>query len=239
MIIGNNTAFIQDDEKTKSTLRDIPLFSELSIEQLRKISSFSKLKSFDKHDRIFNEDDFYLGFYILLKGSVKVFKITSQGKESVVHLVHPLTVFADIPLFEGGNYPVSAEALEESLTLFIPKEKFLELIYKEPEISLKMLAGFAKRLKSLVSQLEDISSKEVSNRLAKYLIKEIKTAGNEKLLEPFVKLTIPKSTIASYLGTITETLSRAFKKLQDEGIIRVNGKKIFVNDIKRLKDLAK
>ena len=59
--------------ENKDTLRDIPLFSELSIEQLRKISSFSKLKSFDKHDRIFNEDEFYLGFYILLKGSVKLF----------------------------------------------------------------------------------------------------------------------------------------------------------------------
>lgn len=228
-----------EDVKIKSTLRDIPLFSELSIEQLRKISSFSKLKSFNKHDRIFNEDDFYLGFYILLKGSVKVFKISTQGKESVVHLVKPLTAFADIPLFEGGNYPVSAEALEESLTLFIPKEKFLDLIRVEPEISLRMLAGFAKRLKSLVNQLEDISSREVPNRLAKYLLKEIRNAGTEKLPEPFVKFSVPKSTIAAYLGTITETLSRTFRKLQDEGVIRVSGKKIFVTDLKRLKELSK
>lgn len=225
--------------ENKDTLRDIPLFSELSIEQLRKISSFSKLKSFEKRDRIFNEDECYLGFYILLKGSVKVFKLSRNGKESVLHIIRPLTAFADIPLFEGGNYPVSAEALEESLTLFIPKEKFLELIYTEPDISLKMLAGFAKRLKSIINQLEDISSKEVPNRLAKYLLKEVKTTGTENLPEPFVKLTIPKSTIAAYIGTITETLSRSFKKLQDEGVIRVNGKKIFVKDLKRLKELAK
>lgn len=223
----------------RDTLRDIPLFSELSIAQLRNISSFSKLKYFDKRDRIFNEDEFYLGFYILLKGSVKVFKLSRNGKESVLHIIKPLTAFADIPLFEGGNYPVSAEALEESLTLFIPKEKFLELIYTQPDISLKMLAGFAKRLKSLINQLEDISSKEVPNRLAKYLLKEIKIAGTENLPEPYIKLTIPKSTIAAYIGTITETLSRSFKKLQDEGVIRVNGKKIFVNDLKRLKELAK
>ncbi|MFA6596100.1 MAG: Crp/Fnr family transcriptional regulator [Ignavibacteriaceae bacterium] len=225
--------------ENKDTLRNIPLFSELSIEQLRKISSFSKLKSFEKRDRIFNEDECYLGFYILLKGSVKVFKLSRSGKESVLHIIRPLTAFADIPLFEGGNYPVSAEALEESLTLFIPKEKFLELIYTEPDVSLKMLAGFAKRLKSIINQLEDISSKEVPNRLAKYLLKEVKTAGTENLPEPFVKLTIPKSTIAAYIGTITETLSRSFKKLQDEGIIRVNGKKIFVKDLKGLKELAK
>lgn len=225
--------------ENKDTLRNIPLFSELSIEQLRKISSFSKLKSFDKHDRIFTEDDLYLGFYILLKGSVKVFKVSEQGKESVVHIVKPLTVFADIPLFEGGNYPVNAEALEESLTIFIPKEKFLEFINNEPSICLKILAGFAKRLKALVAQIEDLSSKEVVNRLAKYLVKEIKKSGTENLPEPFIKLTIPKSTIAAYLGTITETLSRTFKKLHDDGIIKVQGKKIFITNLLKLKKLGK
>ena len=102
-----------------------------------------------------------------------------------------------------------------------------------------MLAGFAKRMRSLVNQIEDLSSKEVTNRLAKYLIKEIKTANSEKELEPHIRLLAPKSTIASYIGTITETLSRAFNKLQKEGIIRVKGKIIFVSDYKRLKDLAK
>lgn len=227
------------DLNPNTTLRDIPLFSELSIEQLRNISSISKLKRFDKHDRIFNENDIYIGFYILLKGSVKVYKISSTGKESVVHIVRPLTVFADIPLFEGTDYPVSADALEESLALLIPKEKFLELIRTEPEISLRMLGGFAKRLKSLVAKLEDLSSLEVPNRLAKYILKEIKTAGTEAQAEPFVKLSVPKSTIASYLGTITETLSRSLKKLQNDNIIRVKGKTVFVCDLKKLKDLAK
>ncbi|MFO7524876.1 MAG: Crp/Fnr family transcriptional regulator [Ignavibacteriaceae bacterium] len=223
----------------KETLRIIPLFAELSIQQLRSITSISKLEQFRKNEVLFREDEFYRGFYVLLKGIIKVYKISSSGKESVVHIVRPLNAFADIPLFEGGNYPVSAEALEESLALFIPKEKFLNLIKNEPEISLKMLAGFAKRLKSLINQLDDLSSKEVPNRLAKYILKEIKSAGTDKLAEPFVKLSIPKSAIAGYLGTITETLSRTFKKLQDEKIIRVNGKKIFVSDITRLKDLAK
>ena len=227
-----------EDDKIKSTLRDIPLFSELSIEQLRKISSFSKIKRFTKNEIIFNENNAYVGFYVLLKGTVKVYKISSKGKESVVHIIKPLTAFADIPLFEGGNYPVSAEALEESLALLIPKEQFLELIHNEPEISLKMLAGFAKRLKSLINQLEDISSNEVPNRLAKYLLREIKISGTENLPEPFIKLSVPKSTVASYIGTITETLSRALKKLQNEKIIRVSGKKIFITDLKKLKNLA-
>lgn len=223
----------------KDTLRQIPLFSELSIKQLRQITAVSKLKRFSKHKILFRKDDHYIGFYILLKGVIKVYKISGSGKESIVHIIKPFNVFADIPLFEGRNYPVNAEALEESLVLFIPKEEFIVLIKENSDLCLKMLSGFAKRLKSLVNQLEDLTSREIPNRLAKYILKEIKSAGTEKLPEPFVKLSIPKSTIAAFLGTITETLSRTFKKLQNEGIIRVSGKKIFVTDLKRLKELAR
>jgi len=227
------------DELNKhiESIAGVPLFSELSADHLREVVSICKLKKFSKHDCLFNEGDFYLGFYILLEGSVKVFKTNSKGDETVVHIVKPLTVFADIPLFEGIDYPVSAQCLEDCLVIFIPKEEFLKLIKEDHEISLKMLSGFAKRLKSLVNQIEDLSTKEVVNRLAKYLIKEIKL--KENMPEPFVKLTTPRSTTASYLGTVTETLSRAFRKLQNEKILKIHGKVIFIQDLKRLKELAK
>lgn len=228
-----------EDDKTKSTLRDIPLFSELSIEQLRKISSFSKIKKFKKNEIIFREDDFYLGLYILLEGTVKIFIVSPKAKESVLHIIKPLNAFADIPLFDGGNYPVNAIAVEESIALLIPKDKFLALLKSDSDMSLKMLSGFAKRLKSLITQVENLNSSEVPVRLAKYLLNEIKTSGAERLPEPFIKLSIPKTTLAAFIGTITATLSRTFKKLQDDKIIRVVGKKIFISDYERLKKLAK
>lgn len=230
---------INEEINKRETLRSIPLFAELSIQQLRNITAISKLIKFSKHEILFYEGDFYKGFYILLKGTVKVYKITPEGRESVIHIIKPLNVFADIPLFEGGNYPVNAEALEECLAIFIPKDKFLEIIRNNPEIALRMLAGFAKRLKSLVNQLEDITLKEVPNRLAKYLLDEIKSSGTENYPEPFIELSVPKSTIAAYLGTITETLSRSFRKLQNEGIIRVKGRTIFINDINKLREFSK
>ena len=223
----------------KETLRSIALFSELSIEELRKISSFSKIKNFKKNEIIFREDDFYLGFYILLKGTVKIFKVSPKDKESVLHIIKPLNAFADIPLFDGGNYPVNAVAVEESIALLIPKDKFLALLKSDSDMSLKMLSGFAKRLKSLIIQVDNLNSSEVPVRLAKYLLNEIKASGTEKLPEPFIKLSIPKTTLAAFIGTITATLSRTFKKLQDDKIIRVVGKKIFISDYERLKKLAK
>lgn len=220
-------------------LRNIALFSELSIDELRKISSFSKIKNFRKNETIFRENDFYLGFYILLKGTVKIFKLSEKGKESVLHIIKPLNAFADIPLFEGGNYPVNSMAVEESIALLVPKEKFLDLLKTEPGISLKMLAGFAKRLKSLISQVDNLNSSEVQVRLARYLLDEIRGSGTITLPEPVIRLTIPKATLAAYIGTITETLSRTFKKLQDEKVIRVAGKKIFISDLNQLKKIGK
>ncbi|MCZ7603194.1 MAG: Crp/Fnr family transcriptional regulator [Melioribacteraceae bacterium] len=222
----------------KSTLKSIPVFSELSIEQLREISEIGSIHKYSKGENLFRAGDYYRGFYILLKGIVKVYDLNKEGKETVIHIIKPVNVFADIPLFEGKNYPVSADAIEDSIALFIPKEEFINLIMNNPEISLKMLAGFAKRMKSLVKQIEDLSSKEVINRLAKYIIKEVKKSGTENLPEPFIKLAAPKSVIASYIGTITETFSRTLNKLQSEKIIRVQGKKIFINNLSELKKLA-
>jgi CRP/FNR family transcriptional regulator len=102
-----------------------------------------------------------------------------------------------------------------------------------------MLAGFAKRMRNMTNKMEEISTKEVSSRLARFILGEIEKNGSVKLEEPFLRLTISKATVATYLGTITETLSRTFKKFHDENIIVVNGKKIFVKDLNRLKQIAK
>lgn len=224
---------------SNKTLKDIPMFSELSIAQLRELTSITKIQKFKKNEFLFMEGDTYMGFFILLKGSVKVYKISSDGKEVIIHLIKPPQAFAEIPLFEGKNYPVNAQALEESIVLFFPKGEFIELLKQNHEISFNMLGGFAKRMRTLTLKIEELSSKEVTTRLARYLVEEIRNAGKERLPEPFIKLSISKSAIAGFLGTITETLSRTLKKLQDEKIIRVKGKTIFISDYKRLKELGK
>jgi len=229
-----------DDNLKRTTLRDVPLFSEMDILHLREISEISRLEQYKKSQHIFLENDNYRGFYIVLKGSVKVYRVSAEGKEYILHLRKPPQPFADVPLFEeGGNYPANAQALEECLLLFIPKEEFIELIQKNPSIALKMLAGFAKRMRNMTNKMEEISTKEVSSRLARFILEEIEKNKSVKLPEPFLRLTISKSTVATYLGTITETLSRTFKKFQDEKIIIVDGKKIFVKDLKKLKQFCK
>lgn len=230
---------IIEQAETKDTLRKFPLFSELSIAELRIIASITKIKQFRKNELIFLEGETYKGFYIVLKGTIKVFKTGETGKETVLHIVKPLNAFADVPLFEGGNYPVTAQSETESTLMFVPRDEFIQILEKNISMCLKMLSGFAKKMRSLTRKIEELSLKEVINRLAAYLVLEVENAKREALPEPFIKLTISKGTLAAYIGTITETLSRTFHKLEEEDIIRMDGKKIFILDYNRLRNLAK
>ena len=222
------------------TLKDIHLFSELEVKDLRKISEFSSIKKYDKNELIFTEGDKYVGFYIVLKGKVKVFKLSPAGKETVIHIIQTLEPFAEVPLFEGyPYYPVNAQTLEESVLFFIPGNEFIDFTYNNPHISLKIISGFAKKLHTLTRRIESLTLSDVPNRLAKYIIEEYSKSHKVILTKPFINLTISKSTLAGYLVTITETLSRTFKKLQDENVIHVKGKKILILDFNRLKELSK
>lgn len=220
-------------------IKNIPMFSELAEEQLQEIINIARPEKRGKNELIFTEGDIYKGFYVLIKGNVKVFHVTSEGKEVIIHLIRPFETFAEIPLFDGNRYPVNAESLQESELILIPKDEFTELLKNNYEITFKMLGGFAKRLRLLTQKIENLSSKEVTERLVRFILQEITSNNTINTPEPFLKLTISKAAVAGYLGTITETLSRSLKKLQDENIIRVEGKRIFISDLPKLKILAK
>jgi CRP/FNR family transcriptional regulator len=231
---------IQNNKSENETIKDIHLFSELDIKDLRKISEFSSIKKYDKNELIFTEGDKYRGFYIVLKGKVKVFKLSPEGKESVINIIPPLELFAEVPLFEGyPEYPVNAQTLEESVLFFIPGKDFIDFTYNNPHISLKIISGFAKKLHILTRRIESLTLSDVPNRLAKYIIEEYDKSHKVIMSRPFILLTISKSTLAGYLGTISETLSRTLKKLQDENVIEVKGKKIFIINLIRLRDLSR
>lgn len=225
-------------ERIKMDLSEVPLFSELDSEEINKITSLSRQVNFKKDEYIFHEGDAFQGLYIVLKGSVKIFKISPHGKEYILHLLREMQLFGDVPLFTGGDCPASVQVLEDSTLLFIPKNEFLKLLESNSHLSMKVMAGFAKRLKSISVKAEDETLKEVVNRLADYLVKEAARTGTSSLPEPFIKLTLSNPTLAAYLGTITETISRAFRKMREQGIIRMHERTVFIENIEELRKLA-
>ncbi|MDP4244117.1 MAG: Crp/Fnr family transcriptional regulator [Bacteroidota bacterium] len=218
--------------------RSIPLFSELEPSELSKVLSFSSIKRIKKGGHIFMEGDPYGGFFVVLIGSVRVYRNSRDGKELTLHLLNPLSLLAEVPIFEGTNYPANAQAMERTEVFFIPKEHFVKYLDSSPELMRKMLIGFAKKIRSLSDQLESLSLHDVSSRLARFLIVEVERAQRSQLPQPFIRLDAQKSVIASQIGTIRETLSRSLKRLQSLKIIRVKGHTITILDYARLKALT-
>ena len=231
-----------------SLLRKVHIFSKLSDEDLEKIAGICHLKTYNKNDIIFFDTEPYLGFYIVSKGLVKIYKISKEGREHILHLINPYNTFAEVPLFENlgeilsddFRYPANSMALEDNTqVVLIPAKQFTEIITNIPSISLRMLSGFAKRLRNMNRHIEEITLKDVTKRIASFILNEYgKEKHSKGEIKHAVSLNLSRADLASYLGTVIETLSRTLKKLQNEEIILVEGKKIYIKDIEKLKHLA-
>jgi CRP/FNR family transcriptional regulator, dissimilatory nitrate respiration regulator len=213
-----------------------PLFAGLLREHLLELSKIAVQSRFRRGQMIFSEGSEARGFYILRSGRVKVFKLSSEGKEQILHILTPKEPFGEVAVFAGMNFPAYAEAMEESEVVFFPKPAFESLIRKDPSMALNMLAVLSTRLKHFTRLVEDLSLKEVPQRLAAYLL----FLGDRKGKDPNrdVDLDITKGQLASLLGTIPETLSRILGKMTSQGYIRVEGRKIRILDEEALGGLS-
>lgn len=183
---------------------------------------------------IFTEGDEASGFYVVITGRVKIFKLSSEGKEQILHFFGPGEPFGEVAVFTGQHFPANAQAMEESRVFFFPKESFTDLVRQSPSIALNMLGVLSMRLRRFAHLIEDLSLKEVPGRLSAYLLYLSEQEKGARDLE----LTITKTQLASLLGTIPETLSRIFRRMSERGLIALDGPRIKILDRQRLEDLS-
>ncbi len=215
-----------------------PLFAGLKEEDLKRIRSIASLKHIGKKDVLFSEGEEAKGFYVILSGKVKLYKISPEGKEQILHVVSAPDAFAEAALFLEGSYPAFAEALIDSQLLFFPKRDFVHLIEKNPQLSINMIVSLSHFLRRFASLIEELSLKEVSSRIAKYLLDLSLKASREGKSAKEVELDLSKTQLALKLGTISETLSRTLAKMRVKGIIDVNRNKILILNREALEELA-
>ena len=215
-------------------ISDIPLFNGLPEDQLQAIKQIAVEKKVNKGEAIFSEGDKGKGFYVVLEGRVKIYKVSAEGKEQILHIFGQGQPFGEVPVFAGQKFPANAQAISKGRVLFFPRTAFVTLITENPSLSLNMLAVMASKLREFSVQIENLSLKEIPARLASYLI----YLAEEQQSGEAVTLVISKGQLASMLGTIPETLSRIFAKLSGQGLINVQGPKIALLDREGLEDLA-
>ncbi|HEY3275737.1 MAG TPA: Crp/Fnr family transcriptional regulator [Syntrophorhabdaceae bacterium] len=215
--------------KIVSFISNATLFRGLPEAQIERLVRISQTFNYKRGEIVFSEGEPAAGLYILYLGRMKIYKLSFEGKEQILHIIEPGEPFGEVAVFLGASFPAYAEALEESKALFFPRDSFVSLIKEDPYLAMNMLAVLSQRLKYFARLIEDLSLKEVPQRFAAYLL-----YGSDESGRDYVHLNITKGQLASLLGTIPETLSRILGKMVLEGLIEVQGRKITVLDRKAL-----
>lgn len=219
-------------------LKRCPLFAGLDDEDFRKIKGIALIKRVGKKRIVFSEGEPAKGFYVLLSGKVKLFKVSSEGKEQILHIVSAPDAFAEAALFLEGAYPAFAETLSECEMAFFPKRDFVSLVTRNPQLSLNMIVSLSHYLKKFSVLIEELSLKDVSSRVARYILDLSLKASKEGHGAAEVDLDVSKTQLALKLGTISETLSRTFAKLKAKGVIDVRRDRIRILDREALEQIA-
>ena len=220
--------------RISNVISQASLFKGLPAEQVEELSRICLDQRYRKGQELFSEGSSAKGFYLAVSGKFKIYKLSLEGKEQILHIFGGGEIFGEVPAFTGGNYPANAQAIEAGRALFFPRTSFLELIGREPAIAVNLLGILSQRLRRFTHMIEDLSLKEVPGRLAAYLIYLSERSGSVRDLD----LDITKTQLASLLGTIPETLSRILAKMAQQGIISVEGRTIRVLDRKSLESVA-
>jgi CRP/FNR family transcriptional regulator len=168
--------------------------------------------------------------YFVASGAVKVFKTSAEGKEQILSIVRPGESFNDVPIFDGGPTLASARTMGPVLLYGIKKNDMEAILQDHPQIALNVIKVLARRVRHLVSLVEDLSFRHVISRVAKILFEHI---GGEMGRGP--RLT--QQEMAAMAGTAREVVGRSLKALEEEGAIKLDRHRIIITDKETLQKI--
>jgi len=215
-------------------LAKVPIFSGLSESELAFLVQRTVPRHYSPGELVFGEGEPCLGLYVVESGHVRIFKSSAGGREQVLSVDGPGSSVAELPVFDGGNYPASVAAIDDATLLFISKQDFQALCLTHPQVALKVLRVVGARLRRLVGIIEELSFTTVRHRLASFLLRQAQKEG--KRTNEGVEVLLPGSNqeLASQIGTVRELISRNLSRLQAQGVLRVEGRNVFIRDLKAL-----
>lgn len=215
------------------TLRRVPIFSGLDDTQVEFLVARTVERRVGANELLFSEGDPCAGLFVVQSGNVRIFKSAASGREQVLAIEGAGSSIAELPVFDGGNYPASAQALNESSILFVSKQAFQSLCLQHPEVALKVLKVVGSRLRRLVGIIEELSFTTVRHRLVALLLRMARAEGKTSGAVEFV-LTANNQELAAQLGTVRELVSRNLSRLQSEGLIAMDGRNISIPRLEKL-----
>ena len=218
---------------TVDDLKGWQLFSYLSPRNLAQLAAIASLETHRKGETIFTEGDDADALWVLLKGQVKVYKVSPDGREQVLRIVRAGESFAEAAALARSPFPAGAEATARSTTTRFPADDFLRLLEASPQLATNMIVALSQLLRGFAALVDALALRDVPSRLAKYLLDASLRAQSDTIV-----LDVRKTVLAARLGTVSETLSRVLRRLRDRGVIEVDGPRIDILDRAALQHLA-
>jgi CRP/FNR family transcriptional regulator, cyclic AMP receptor protein len=215
-------------------LRRVPLFTELTHEELIRLSMITSEKTVNKKQFVFMEGDKRDAVFFIRNGVVKTFRVDENGNEQVLNLLQPGEMFPHVGFFDDGPYPSTAEAIQETQLLVIRLDDFNELLMEYPRIAIKVMKIMGHKITQLAKRIQEFISEDVQHRIIHTLLrmaaKNISDDGSATIEMP-----ITNQDLANMVGTSRETINRIFNQLKKEGIIEANRKRIYIPNVDELR----
>jgi len=222
-------------ENVETVLRKTPLFASLTEDEIQALAARVSKRRLQRSELLFGEGDPCKGLYLVVTGKIRIFKLSPGGREQVLAIEGPGSSFAELPVFDGGNYPAAASASEDAELLFISRRDFQNFCREHPEVALKVIAVVGSRLRRLVEIIEELSFTTVRQRLIALILQLVEAGGTPSKDGIRLELTKSHQDFAAELGTVRELISRNLSRLQAEGFLEVEGRKLVVKDLAGLK----
>jgi CRP/FNR family transcriptional regulator len=216
-----------------TTLSRVAIFSGLSESELNFLALRAVPRHYTPGEMVFSEGEPCSGLYVVESGHIRIFKSSADGREQVLNIDGPGSSVAELPVFDGGNYPASVSAVDHATLLFVSKQDFQSLCLAHPQVALKVLRVVGARLRRLVGIIEELSFTTVRHRLASFLVR---SAQHGKRTAAGIEITLPASNqeLASQIGTVRELVSRNLSRLQAEGLILMEGRSVIIPNLRAL-----
>ena len=221
-----------------TALRRVPFFAVLDQDELNRLASHCAVRHLAKDELLCAEGDPCDGLFVVQSGAIKVFKMAETGREQVLVIERAGSTVGELPVLDGGNFPASAAAIEDSILLFVPKREFVELCQRNSKMAFAIIRALAWRFRYMASLVEELSLKEVSHRLARFLRNRALELGVRTQQGVEFPLEETNQQIAAEIGTVRDLVSRNLRRFVDRGIIKMERRKVLVLNMADLEEQA-
>ena len=221
-----------------AALRATVLFGSLTDQELRALAARCMERRLSREEVLFIAGEEARGLYVVVSGAVRAFRAGADGREQVIHTERAGAILADVPVFDDGTYPATAVADEDSVVLFIAKADVRAVCLEHPTISLAALKMMAGRLRRHAELVEALSLREVGQRIARLLLTEAESRGKRFTGGITFDLGMNNGQIAARVGSVREVVSRALARLQQDGLILLENRRVTIPDAELLAEYS-